>query len=142
MTGRVFVKDPTTTVVTFGFITINGFAEGDAISVARDGDLETLAVGVDGDVARVKNAGRPAKVTIRLMEGSPANALMNRVRPLSTPLTPKGDHFAFTMTDYGSGETWFSAESWISSDPLPNLAAAAGAKEWVVQCAYLVRTDI
>lgn len=142
MAGKVYVKDPTTTVVTFGFVTINGFSEGDAIAVERDGDLETISVGVDGDVARVKQAGRAAKVTIRLMEGSSANSLMNRVRPLSTPLTPKGDHFAFTMTDYGSGETWFSAESWIAKDPLPNLSASAGVKEWVIQCAYLIRTDL
>lgn len=142
MAGRVFVKDPTTTLVNFGYVIINGFGDGEAVSVERDADEETAVAGVDGDVARIVNPSKLARVTLRLMEGSPANAQLAAVRNLRTPATPKGDQFPFTMTDFGLGEVWTSPEAWISSQPLPSLNGDTPVKEWIITCAYLTQAPL
>jgi hypothetical protein len=142
MAGRVYVKDPTTTIVTLGPVIINGFADGDAISSEPIVEEETVVTGVDGDVVRLISASKAVAITIRLMEGSPANLLLERIKLLRTPITPRGDQVPFTMTDFGSGKIWTSPQAWVSNSSLPQLGSDAPVEEWIIRCAYLTRVNL
>lgn len=142
MAGRVFISDPTLTTVVLGVVPINGFADGEAIAVEKEGDDETISVGVDGDVARVKSPARVRRVTLRLFKGSPANQALRRLKSLATTAIPGGDQFPFVMKDFGEGMLHTSAQAWISSEPVPGLNGEAAVNEWEITCAFLSSTPI
>lgn len=142
MAGRVTTYDPARTYVSFGTTILTGFADGDAIAIEREGDEESIQTGVDGDVVRVKNAAKAAKVTVRLQGGSPANALLRAQRLLANPLLPQLDQGAFELRDLNSGVLVTSPTSWISKEPLPGLGAEAPVFEWEITCSYLVTIPI
>lgn len=137
MAGRTTTYDPARTFVSFGPIILSGFADGDAISIEREGDEESVQVGVDADVVRVINGSRVAKVTVRLQGGSPANTMLRAQRALRNPVLPQGDHGAFELRDLNSGTLVTSPTAWISKEPLPGLSAEAPVFEWEITCAYL-----
>lgn len=142
MAGRVYIQDPTLTIVTFGVVTINGFADGDAVAVTSEGDDETMTKGVDGDIARIKTAGKTRRVVLRLFKGSPANQLLRRVKALATPLVPGGDQFPFEMKDFGEGVVHRSAIAWISKEPMPGVSQDNAVNEWEIVCADMQSTQI
>lgn len=140
MSGRVYISDPTLTTVTFGVVPINGFADGEAVAFTKEGEDETLTVGVDGDVARIKSPARVRKIVLRLFKGSAANLALRRVKALSTTLLPGGDQFPFEMKDFGEGMAHRAPQAWISSEPVPGLSADSAVNEWEITCAAL-RSD-
>ena len=137
MAGRVTTYDPARVLCSLGPVLLNGFAEGDAITVERASDEESNVAGVDGNVVRVKNASRLATVTVRLQGGSPANVGLRAMRALANPLLPSLDQGAFLMKDLNSGVQLVSDVAWVSSEPLPSLSQDAPVMEWKISCAFL-----
>lgn len=142
MAGRVTTYDPARTFVSFGYVILGGYADGEAITIERDSDEESAVAGVDGDVVRVRNASRLARVTIRLQGGALANQLLRSLRALANPLIPSADQGAFILRDLSTGVEVSSPTAWISKEPLPGLAADAPVHEWEITCSYLTTKQI
>jgi len=133
MAGRVTVFDFTQVIATFGPIFIQGFADGDAISVEFDGDRETKSIGASGDVVRVKSANKAATVIFRLQRGSPSIALFRSwLQTFKAPF----DVSPLIIKDIGGLTIHQSLQAWIEGDgPAPTFSADAPVEEWRIGCA-------
>lgn len=141
MTGRVTVYDFTQVIVTFGLITIQGFADGDALTSEFDSPQETNIAGSDGDIVRVRNASKLATVTCRLARGSPASALLYlwKQNPLAIPPL---DQAPFIIKDFAAARLSMSPAAWILEMPAPAYGAEAPVEEWKFGLSALVVTSL
>lgn len=65
--------DPTKVILSIAGITVQGFADGTFIKVARDEDAYTKKTGADGQTVRAKNANRGGSAEITLLQSSLSN---------------------------------------------------------------------
>jgi len=137
MPGQVTTYDPTRVLCSIGGVQLTGFADGEAITIERDADQESAVAGVDGNVVRVINPSKLARVTVRLQGGAAANALLRAMRALYNPVLPQLDKGVFQMTDLNTGVSLISDIAWVSKEPLPNLSGEAPVSEWELTCAAL-----
>jgi hypothetical protein len=132
MPGNVTVFDFTQVLASFGPIAIQGFADGDAISVEYNGDRETKVVGADGNVVRVVSANKAATVTLRLQRGSPTAAAFRAWK--KTTIKPL-DQQPFRIRDIAAGIVHQSLIAWIGPEPAPSFSPDAPVEEWTIECA-------
>lgn len=136
MSGRVTVYDLQQVVAVFATIYLQGFADGDVISVAFDEPQETKKAGASGDVVRVRNASRMATATVRLQRGSVAAAQLRLWVQQFGPLAPL-DQAPFIITDVAAGLIHQSLQAWVEASPPPVFSADAPVEEWVFGLAKL-----
>jgi hypothetical protein len=67
------------TVIAVGGSKIEGFGDGSAIEVEPQGESWQTVVGVDGAVARAATRNTLFKVTLKLLQTSPANAKLSQI---------------------------------------------------------------
>ena len=122
--------------VIFGGRQLTGFADGDAVTVERNEDAFTLLIGADGEGTRSKSNNRSGRVTVRLLQTSESNAILNAFA--------KADDLSDTglqplLVKDASGNSLYSAElAWIVKMPAATLGAEAGDREWVFETDNLV----
>lgn len=118
----------------FGPVILDGFADGDAITIEPDAPFFTKYVGADGKVTRAKTLNRCTKVTIRLAQSSSANDQLSAILNADL-LAPNGAGIVpFALTDR-SGRSVFAAEHcWISEAPSASFTNDVGTREWILEC--------
>lgn len=134
MAGRVTVYDLSQVIATFGPIFLQGFAEGDAISIEFDSPQEETKAGADGDNVRVISASKLATATVRLQRGSPAAA---QLRAWKASFRPPLDQAPFIINDTSALLVHQSMQSWIGTVPAPVFSADAPVEEWVFKLGAL-----
>lgn len=76
--------------VTLGSTPIEGFADGEAVSVVEMNDAFNVGEGADGYIDRVRNKANRLEITITLRQTTPTNDLLSAIhradRLASTPL--------------------------------------------------------
>lgn len=132
--------DPDQLTVAFGPILIDGFQDGEGVTIEVP-DSFTKVVGMDGKVARSKNLDQTAKITIKLLQTSASNDLLFA----NYLLDRKGKNLAGVMPLYvrdNSGRALYTAsQAWISKAPDVTFDREATSREWVLECAQLLRAD-
>lgn len=121
--------------LTVGTRLITGFAEGTAITVARDEQAYTKQKGSTGDTTRSKTNNKGGTIAFVLQQTSDDNDFMSQLA-FTDENTGKGI-VGSGVTD-SKGRTLVSAvESWVQKLPDGEFAADAGSREWIMDCADL-----
>lgn len=118
-------------VIIFAGIPMEGLADGTFVTVARNNQAFSLAVGSDGEGARAKSNDKSGTITITLMQNSAANDLLSAIANLDEQ---SGDGVApFLMKDL-SGTTLVAAETaWVQKQADVEFAKEITNREWVLE---------
>jgi len=123
--------NPKKVAVIVGSFELSGFADGSFVSVEKNEDAWSQKVGTDGEGTRTKSNNRSATITIRLMQSSDSNTILDSFRKLDE----FGDAGIFPLTiKDGSGNTIQAAETaWIKKEPSVEYDREATEREWMIE---------
>lgn len=125
MARELFNYDPLAVSVQIGDVILDGYIEGEFVSVARDQENFTKTMGGDGSTIRNKRHNANARVTVRIMDSTPINADLEG-------LAASGEIVAFSMTDNNGGDSWSAAKAWLVSPADDAKGTEGGQNEWFV----------
>jgi hypothetical protein len=129
--------DPSQLVVTIGSVIVTGFDEGDAIDVKRYEDNYFIKGGLDGGVARARNANKTGSIEITLLATSGANDQLSNLfyaDSLDNDGTPVTD---VLLADLSGRTVCWAAQGWLKKLPDIKFGKEVGQRKWVVDCAAL-----
>lgn len=127
--------DPGRIVATFKGIPVLGFMDGTFIEAQRNEDAFSVAVGAQGDVARVRNRNVTGTVKMTLQAVSPTNDRLS-AQHAADVVSGVGEG-ALLVKDL-NGTTLLHAESaWIKKLPDVAYSADLPGREWTFECADL-----
>lgn len=120
-----------------GPVIIDGFAEGEGVTIVRDAPAFTKYVGADGKVCRARMKNKCAKVTVRLGQYSATNDQLSALYNAGL-LTPNGeDVVPFGLIDNSGRSVFTSAYCWLAELPEVSFGSEVGVREWVFDTADL-----
>jgi len=133
--------DPDQVAVSFAGATIQGYADGEYITVEQVSDAFGDVVGTDGEVARSKSNDRRATVTIKLLQTSESNSILSGLHNLDLNAPNGAGVGSFSMVDL-QGKTLVQAEqSWIVKFPDNSMDRTAKSREWEFRLAKVTRVE-
>lgn len=104
--------DPSRVTFTVNGHTITGFADGEVIRAEHTENAYDLVIGVQGHALRMRRAGRPGTIRVRLLPTSPSiqiiRALEGRVDPFPVVCTDSND---------GVDKGFVAEEAWLQRAP-------------------------
>lgn len=110
---------------------LDGFADGDAISIEPLGDRWAEIVGSDGSILRVDTGQKAFTVTINLMQSSASNAILMACYLADTE-TPGGVLLPFTYKDPNANDAFFSPKAWIKRLPTMGRGNKGNTQTWTL----------
>lgn len=114
---------------------ITGLVAGSFVSVERYEDSFNTQVGREGEVARSKSNNRTGKITLKLQQTSPSNAILSALNILDE-LSGAGV-VPVLVRDASGNSLHAAAEAWIKKPANAEYGKEAGEREWVIECADL-----
>lgn len=122
--------------VIWGIIELEGFAEGDdVVTIESDADQFTKKVGAKGDVTRTQTADNSCTITIKLLQTSRSNALLNAQFTLDKET---GSNPApMFINDKESGEAYAINNAWVQKFPTVTRGQGDNTMDWVFQGDFL-----
>ena len=127
-------------LVSFGPIMLNTGGRGPDTfcKVERNEDSFKRKAGADGEQVRSRTLDWSGKVTITLMQTAPQNAALQAIL-LADEASPNGSGILpLFIKDYNGNALWAAPEAWITKPAGSEMAAEAGTREWVFECAKLL----
>ncbi len=123
--------------ITFFGIPIEGYGDGDFLTVERNEDSFTLSVGTDGEGTRAKSNNKSGRFTVTTAQSSSSNALLMAKQALDEL---SGDGVGPTQVKDNSGTSVFTAaKSWIVKPPACGYGRDGTAtREWVIETDELI----
>lgn len=129
--------DPSRVIVTVGGVILSGWSDGDAIIARRAEDAYSTRVGIDGGVARSRNANKMGEFEFRLLQTSSANDAMSALFNVDDLVNDGLAVVPVSVVD-GSGRSLASAtQCWIKTVPEATFGKEAGERIWVMSAADL-----
>jgi hypothetical protein len=107
--------DPDKVIITFGGVTLGGYAPGSFISVKANADRYTRKVGADGEIVRARKHDDTHGVDFTCTKTSPSNTYLTTVMNMDK-LANAGIR-TLSITDLSGGSLHFWSQAWISKDP-------------------------
>lgn len=131
MTTRIY--DSNRVQVSFAAVPVQGYADGEFLSITREADAFTSVVGTDGEVSRSKSNDRRATIEIKLMSTSPTNDLFSAI--LSGDINANGGAGvgAFLVVDLSGASLYSAGNAWITKGPDVTYGREATERTWVLQ---------
>jgi hypothetical protein len=129
------VYDPDqVSVIAFGIL-IEGWADGEFITIENESEAFTDKIGTDGEVSRSKSNDDRATATIKLMQTSSSNALLTGVYQLDRALPNGAGVGSFMVRDRQGTSLYAAAEAWIQKVPDVSFDREATTREWKIRLA-------
>ena len=119
--------DPRQVRITYGGIPIQGFADGDIVTVAADADAVGAAQGADGEVVINRGPTRLHTVTIRLMQTSSSLSYLGGEAVIQAAGAPPKP---LVITDINTGSQTTFDLAWIKRVPDQSYGVEAGMREF------------
>lgn len=133
--------DPDQVLVYFNGVQMEGFADGEFITVEQKADAFQSVVGSDGEVARSKSNDRRATATIKLLQTSSSNALLSAILNIDLNTSGGAGVGTFLMQDL-QGTTLVQCDSsWIVKYPDDSMDRTAKSREWQIEMANAFRFE-
>ena len=129
--------DPNQKDVIFAGYLLKGFADGSMVSVSSEGPGFEDAVGVDGEVTRVRKHDRRHTVTVSLMQTSESNDDLSALYAADRDAANGSGVGALRIVDRSGTTIFEAAKAWIQNDPDASFEATPTAREWEIRCASL-----
>ena len=136
MTTRIY--DFNEVQAAFAGIPIDGYADGDGITITRETDVFTSTVGIDGNVARSKTNDHRATIEFRLMNTSPVNAALSAIYQADRNAPGGAGIGALLITDLNGTSLYTAGNAWIKRPPDPTFGREAAERVWVLECDNLL----
>jgi hypothetical protein len=131
------ITDFNEVVVSFAGIPIEGWADGDVLTLARESDAFGSVVGVTGSVARYKTNDARATIEIALLSSSPVNAALSAIF-LADLNAPGGAGVgAFMIADLNGTSLYVAGNTWIKRPPDPSWSNEPRERRWILECATI-----
>lgn len=141
MAPRAKFYDPDQVVIYFAGILVDGFADGEFITVAQMAEGFASVVGSDGEVARSKSNDRRVKVTVKVLQTSDANARFSAVHKTDLNSPGGAGVGTFLMQDLQGGTIVNGEQCWITKYPDNSMDRTAKSREWELEIAVGERTE-
>lgn len=121
------------TVSIAGLFTLEGFAEGSFVTIARDSPLFSTRETSDGRVSRTKNSSSAHTVSITLMGTAESNDTLSRLSQLdhSTHIAK----FPLFIKDELGSTLFFASSAWVEDSPDVSFGLSVTDRVWVLKCA-------
>lgn len=130
--------DPTLIAIIFAGITVEGFADGEFVTVEHDSDAFSDVVGTDGGVSRARSSDERGTITVKLMQTSPTNAAFSAMMQADLDAPGGAGVAPVVVTDLLNEATKHSAmEAWILRPTEASYDRTVGSREWKIRCANL-----
>lgn len=129
----VYTFNPKNSQVIYGGKLLGGWAPDTYISIARNADMYTLAVGADSVGTRIKSNNYSGRITLTLQQTSPSNDDLNAIM--------KADE----LNDEGALSFYFqngnflatAVTAWIVKRPDSEFSQSLSSRVWVLETEYL-----
>ena len=134
MLGQLRTYDFKQVAVIVGGIQIQGFVDGEAITIEPDADEWTETVGNDGEVTRSKSNNSMSRIMLKLAQSAESNQYLSGLR-LSGGIVP-------VMVKDNSGLSIHAGEqAYVKSRPAAAFARESGEREWVIVVPNMVSVE-
>jgi len=128
--GRVAgTLDPKAVDILFGPVKLEGYAEGEFITISQEEDTFLKVVGTDGEVARSINYNDATIITVKLLQTSLSNTLLSGLWQLDKA-TGGGSPQTFFIRDRSGVSIFASATAWVVKPPDQSWDKQATSREW------------
>lgn len=117
--------------------TIQGYAAGTFLNVAREVPASTLYVGSDLTAGRVKRRNKASTVTITLHQFSPSNAVLQALQRADEEDDTDTWVVAMTIKDLSGTSLWSSNQTFVGTIPDSTLGDATENRAWVLHAVSL-----
>lgn len=138
--NRLAKYNPDQVVITCGGSLIQGYADGEFITVENISPTFEDVAGTDGEVARSKSNDKRLKVVLKLLQTSQSNAVLSAFLA-EDDADPAGVTFAFSMEDALGGTVAQGPEAWIVMQPTTTMDRTAKSREWEIHVAVGARNE-
>lgn len=135
------VYDPDQVLIYFGGAIIQGFADGEFITVEQMTEGFQEVIGTDGEVARSKTNDHRVKIVLKLMQTSSSNAFLSALHNVDL-YTPNGAGVTtFSMQYLQGGTICQGNQAWIVKYPDASSDRTAKSREWEIHIANAIRAE-
>ena len=114
---------------------ITGLASGDAVTIERESDSWTDAVGISGEVTRSGSADKRGTITIRLQQSSSDNDYLSAL--VAADEMAKTGVVPILIRDSNGNSLYAAEQGWIKKPASATFAKEAGEREWIIRCARI-----
>jgi len=130
--GSLTTYSPNQISVIIDDLPVTGFADGEGIKVERNADSFTYVKGMSGEGARVKTVDNSGKVTLTLMQTSPANQYLSNIY-LEDEFTG-AKVFNLLIRDQNGTSLHEASTAWIVKPADAMYSKDLTNREWVIMC--------
>lgn len=131
----VYNYDPSQVIVMIGGNLMQGFADGDFISIEREEQSFTKVVGADGFVSRAKTSNRSGTMTLTLKQTSPSNEILSDF--LAQDEANANGIFQVLIKEGTGGSRLFTATGWVQGMPTISYGKEINDREWLIDLAEI-----
>lgn len=115
--------------------TIDGFSEGDLVTITPDSDKFTKKVGATGEVARAANCTDAGKIKFTLLQTSDANDYFSELLLNDSRSVTGEDIVSIYISDLNGTSEYAVAEAWLMKWPEASYKNEVENREWEFDCA-------
>jgi hypothetical protein len=128
--------------VSLAGIQIQGFADGEFITIVEVSNAYEDVVGSDGEVSRAPTNDPRADVTFTLMQTSPSNQLLSALHKLDKA-TPGGAGVGalIVRNRLSGGEVYRANQAWVGKPPDVSFDRGPTPRQWNILAVISDRTD-
>lgn len=123
--------------VVFGPILMDGFQDGEGVTVEKPEPTFTTHVGCDGKVTRSKTLNRTATVTIHLMQTSAQNDALSAIHIVDRDAPNGAGILPVYVRDRNGRSLHAGVEAWIERAPDSTYDRTPTTRDWVIAVAFL-----
>ena len=131
MTTRIY--DANQVQVSFSGVPVQGYADGDFLTITTESDAFSSKAGTLGDVARSKTNDRRATIEIILMQTSPTNDLFSAIHVADLNSPGGAGVGAFLVVDLNGTSLYAAGNAWIKRSPDPTFGRESGERTWTLE---------
>jgi Protein of unknown function (DUF3277) len=140
MTVKVYDANQVS-MIFMGIPITSGYEDGEFLTIEQTmADFEVVT-GTDGSVTRYRTNNRHATIKVKLMQSSSGNAALSVINTLDIS-TPGGAGIGPMLIRDRQGTSIYTASKcWVAKPPDVKFDRKPVAREWILECADLVRLD-
>lgn len=139
MDAVVRTYDPKKVIITFGALTLSGYADGTFISIERSGAMFEKKKGADGSVDRINKNSFDFSVTLTIKQTSPANLALQAIAT-ADQMSNKGV-LPLIVKDLAGNSLFTAPQAWISEDPKDEFSDSLSNREWKFETGPAVKVS-
>lgn len=132
MTTRIY--DSNRVEVSFAGVPMQGYADGEFLTITFEEDTFSKVTGTDGEASRSKSNNLGCTMEVRLMSTSPTNLLLSAIHEADKNANGGAGVGAFFVADLNGTTEFLAGNAWIVKAPDQNFDREATERVWTFTC--------